>query len=67
MDNPLLRLSALCGLGLLLIWAGIFGLPGSLIGSIIDPANMVETGGNATSNVLAAAAQTTGAIAQGIV
>ena len=65
-DSPLLRLIALFGLGLLLIWAGIFGLPGSLLGSIIDPANMKETNVNATSNVLAAALQTTSNIMTGI-
>lgn len=44
MDNPLLRLIALFALGILLIIAGLSGTPGSMIGAIIDPANMQASG-----------------------
>ena len=44
MDNPLLRLIALFALGILLIIAGLSGTPGSMMGSIIDPANMQLSG-----------------------
>jgi hypothetical protein len=51
-----MRLVLMFVLGLLLIEAGLLGNPGSMLGSIIDPANMQDTSSASTSTSSAPAA-----------